>query len=92
VPDAKLVSHGEVKFVEQCSRCHQFGPSVTPDLSRLPPGVRNVFKDIVLKGIMSSNGMGKFDDWLSERDVDAINAYLLNENWKGYKQQESIKQ
>jgi quinohemoprotein ethanol dehydrogenase len=92
MPDPKLIAAGEVKFAEQCSRCHQFGPSVTPDLTRLPPGLRNVFKDIVLKGILSSNGMGKFDDLLSEQDVEAINAYLLNENWKGYNHQESIKQ
>lgn len=91
MPDKKLVDLGEVKFVEQCSRCHQFGPSVTPDLTRLAPAMRGIFKDIVLKGVMASNGMGKFDDWLSVHDVDAINAYLLNENWKGYKQQESMK-
>ena len=91
MPDLKLVSAGETKFVEQCSRCHQFGPSVTPDLRRLPPGVRDMFKDIVLKGVMSNAGMGRFDDILTEKDVAAIDAFLLNENWKGYKEQEAAK-
>jgi quinohemoprotein ethanol dehydrogenase len=89
--DPKLIQLGEVKFVEQCSRCHQFGPSVTPDLRKLAPAMRDMFKDIVYKGVMASNGMGKFDDLLSEHDVEAIGAFLLSENWKGYKEQQTVK-
>jgi len=34
---AAQIVQGEIKFPEQCNRCHVFGPSITPDLRRLPP-------------------------------------------------------
>ena len=27
------IDAGEIKFIEQCTRCHQLGPSTTPDLA-----------------------------------------------------------
>ena len=53
------LAYGEVKFIEQCSRCHTFGVSVTPDLRKLPPEVHAAFKDIVLGGVFGSHGDGK---------------------------------
>jgi quinohemoprotein ethanol dehydrogenase len=79
---------GEVKFVEQCSRCHVFGTSVTPDLRKLPPAIHNFFKDIVLGGAFAPAGMESFSDILSETDVDAIHAYLIDQAWQGYNEQE----
>jgi quinohemoprotein ethanol dehydrogenase len=79
---------GEVKFTEQCSRCHVFGTSVTPDLRKLPSGLHGVFKDIVLGGILAPAGMESFSDILSEADVDAIHAYLIDQAWQGYNEQE----
>lgn len=80
---------GEVKFVQECSRCHVFGPSVTPDLRRLDPGIQAIFKDIVLKGAVAPTGMERFDDILSEADVEAIHDYLIDESWKAYRAQEA---
>ena len=82
------IRNGEVKFVEECSRCHVFGPSVTPDLRRLDPGLHAIFKDIVLKGAVAPTGMERFDDILSEADVEAIHDYLIDESWKAYREQE----
>jgi quinohemoprotein ethanol dehydrogenase len=82
---------GEVKFVEQCSRCHVFGTSVTPDLRKLPPGIQNFFKNIVLGGAFAPAGMESFSDILSEADVDAIHAYLIDQAWQGYNEQEKSK-
>jgi quinohemoprotein ethanol dehydrogenase len=81
------IAQGEVKFIEQCSRCHVFGPSVTPDLRKLPPEVHAEFKNIVLKGDFAPLGMERFDDILTEADVDAIHAYLIDQAWHGYKNQ-----
>ena len=81
------LAQGEVKFIEQCSRCHVFGPSVTPDLRKLPPEVHAEFKNIVLKGDFAPLGMERFDDILSEADVDAIHAYLIDQAWQGYNAQ-----
>jgi len=79
---------GEIKFIQECSRCHVFGPSVTPDLRKLDPGVHAIFKDIVLKGAVAPTGMERFDDILSAADVEAIHAYLIDESWKAYREQE----
>ncbi len=82
---------GEVKFNEQCSRCHVFGTSVTPDLRKLPTAFHDAFKDIVLGGILAPAGMESFSDILSEVDVNAIHAYLIDQAWQGYKEQEKSK-
>jgi quinohemoprotein ethanol dehydrogenase len=79
---------GEVKFNEQCSRCHVFGLNVTPDLRKLPAGLHSAFKDIVLGGILAPAGMESFSDILSDSDVDAIHAYLIDQAWQGYDDQE----
>jgi len=84
-----VVRHGEVKFMEQCSRCHAFGPSITPDLRKMSPGVHPFFNEIVLKGLRSPMGMGRFDDILSKDDVEAIHAYLIDEAWKAYRAQQA---
>jgi quinohemoprotein ethanol dehydrogenase len=55
------------------------GPRVAHDLTRC--------KNIVLKGDFAPLGMEPFDDILSEADVDAIHAYLIDQAWQGYKKQ-----
>jgi quinohemoprotein ethanol dehydrogenase len=88
---AAEIEHGEIKFIEQCSRCHVFGLSVTPDLGKMPPELHAVFKNIVLKGALAPAGMESFDDILSEADVDAIHAYVIDQAWNGYNEQEKSK-
>jgi quinohemoprotein ethanol dehydrogenase len=83
------IRFGEIKFIQECSRCHVLGPSSTPDLRRLDPSLQAVFKDIVLKGAVAPTGMERFDDILSESDVEAIHAYLIDEAWKAYKTQQA---
>ena len=83
------IQAGETKFVQECSRCHVLGPSVTPDLRNLSPSLHAAFEDIVLRGAVAPTGMERFDDLLSEADVDAIHAYLIDESWKAYNAQEA---
>jgi quinohemoprotein ethanol dehydrogenase len=86
---AERIRHGEKMFIQECSRCHAFGPSITPDLRKLNPGLQAMFKDIVLRGAVAPTGMERFDDILSEQDVDDIHAYLIDESWKGWREQEA---
>jgi quinohemoprotein ethanol dehydrogenase len=86
---AALVRTGEILFIQECSRCHAFGPSVTPDLRKLDGGLHAAFKDILLKGAMAPTGMESFADLLSAADVDAIHAYVVDEGWKGFRAQQS---
>ena len=83
------IDAGEVKFIEECSRCHVLGPSSTPDLRRLNDALHAAFKDIVLKGMLAPLGMERFDDILSEQDADNIHAYLIDQSWSAYRAQES---
>lgn len=83
------INAGEVKFIEECSRCHALGLSTTPDLRRLDPGLHAAFKDIVLHGALAAAGMERFDDLLSEKDVDHIHAYLIDQSWIAYRAQEA---
>jgi quinohemoprotein ethanol dehydrogenase len=86
---AASIRAGEVMFVSQCSRCHALGLSTTPDLRKLNPGLHAAFKDIVLHGALAPAGMERFDDLLSERDVENIHAYLIDQSWIGYRAQQA---
>ncbi len=83
------IDAGEVKFIEECSRCHALGLSTTPDLRRLSPGLHAAFKDIVLHGALAPLGMERFDDLLSAKNVDDIHAYLIDQSWIAYKAQQA---
>ncbi len=82
------IDAGEIKFVEECSRCHVLGPSITPDLRKLNDGLHAAFKDIVLKGVLAPAGMERFDDILSEKDVENIHAYLIDQSWMAFREQQ----
>ncbi len=87
--NAEHIRSGETKFIQECSRCHSFGPSVTPDLRKLSAGFHAAFNDIVLRGAVAPTGMERFDDILSEQEVEDIHAYLIEEAWKGWREQEA---
>src|SRR5262249_4543089 len=70
---------GEIRFNEQCSR------------RKLAPEFHNAFKDVVLGGTLALGGMESFSDLLTEADVDAIHAYLIDQAWQGYNEQEKSK-
>jgi quinohemoprotein ethanol dehydrogenase len=87
-----MIAQGEDAFTENCSRCHVLGtPGLTPDLTRLPNEVHSAFNDIVLKGALAPMGMGRFDDLVTKADVEAIHAYLIDQQRQGYKAQRSAK-
>jgi quinohemoprotein ethanol dehydrogenase len=85
----QAIHAGEIKFVEECSRCHVLGLNVTPDLRKLSAGLHAQFKDIVLHGALAPAGMERFDDLLSEQDVDNIHAYVIDQAWVAYRAQEA---
>jgi quinohemoprotein ethanol dehydrogenase len=82
------IQAGETKFIEQCSRCHTLGPNITPDLRKMPQQVHDMFKDILLGGAFAPMGMESFADALSDKDVENIHAYLIEQSWQAYRQQQ----
>jgi len=65
------------------------GPSITPDLRRLNAGLHAQFKDILLRGVLAPAGMERFDDLLSDQDAENIHAYLIDQSWIAYREQQS---
>jgi mono/diheme cytochrome c family protein len=53
----------------------------------MPPGIYHLFPDIVLRGLLSKEGMESFADELTARDVSAIRAYITAEAWSAYRAQ-----
>jgi quinohemoprotein ethanol dehydrogenase len=86
---ASSINAGEIKFIEECSRCHTLGLSTTPDLRKLNPGLHAMFKDIVLHGALAPAGMEPFDDILNDKDVENIHAYLIDQSWIAYRAQQA---
>ena len=44
----------------------------------MQPGTHEAFRQIVLEGLLTHNGMPRWDDILSPGDADAIHAYLID--------------
>ncbi|MGO9633955.1 MAG: PQQ-dependent dehydrogenase, methanol/ethanol family [Steroidobacteraceae bacterium] len=86
---AASIEAGEIKFNEECTRCHALGLSTTPDLRRLDAGLHAAFKDILLRGALAPAGMERFDDILSDKDADDIHAYLIEQSWIAYRAQQA---
>ena len=81
------VAAGEVLYNRFCSRCHELGRGVLPDLRRLSPGLHQAFYDIVLTGALAPLGMGRWDDVLSRADAESIHAYIVDQAWQAYNAQ-----
>ncbi len=95
-PDVKidplLVAKGAVLFDSHCILCHSASPnyfhySLYPDLGKINATMHAAFKDILLKGALSKNGMSSFADILSEADVEAIHQFLIAEQKKGWEKE-----
>lgn len=87
----ELLERGATLYDFYCFICHgDFGNrhlSQHPDLSKLTEAKHLVFNDIVLKGILSQNGMASFSNSLSEEDAEAIHQYVLKQQIEGYNKQ-----
>jgi len=84
----ETVKAGELLYAEHCGRCHGtalMSSAVVPDLRRLSPARHEVFRSIVLDGVLQGTGMAGFADVLDASDADAIQAYVLdaaNDQWE----------
>ena len=75
-----IIAQGKTLFfTSDCALCHSNQHrSITPDLRRMQPGTHAAFRLIVFGGALVNNGMPRWDDRLSEAEVDAIHAYLID--------------
>lgn len=80
----ETLEEGEVLFARYCERCHGFGRGRISDLRRSTTATHNIFGDIVLNGAYVPRGMGRFDDVLTWQDLEAIQAYVIDQAWSAY--------
>ena len=83
------VALGEVLYNRFCARCHVFGVGLLPDLRRLSGPTHQLFYEIVLHGAYQGKGMARWDDVLSRADAESIHAYLVDQAWAAYAQQQA---
>ncbi len=84
-----LIEHGYDLFKRNCNRCHanETASGTVPDLRRMTAKTHAEFADIVLRGKRASKGMGSFAAILSEKDVDAIHAAMVDAAWQKYERE-----
>ena len=70
------IDKGQRLFGRYCSHCH--GDGVIPNLSYSRPEIFESFPQIVGDGIFLGNGMPKFNDRLSEQDIDNIKNFIIS--------------
>ncbi|KAF0186478.1 MAG: pyrrolo-quinoline quinone [Alphaproteobacteria bacterium] len=76
----QTIAFGHGQFLANCAICHSNQPrSTAPDLRRMAPATHAAFNGIVLEGWFLANGMPRWDDTLTPGEVNAIHAYLIDE-------------
>jgi len=78
---AAVLKRGEALFLDRCSRCHVAGggPAVYPNLWNMRPETIEAFHAIVGEGALAYAGMANFSDQLSDSDIAAIKAYIVDD-------------
>jgi cytochrome c553 len=79
--DAATLTKGFGLFEQFCLACHGSGAvagGVLPDLRKSPFLPVDAFYNIVLDGLLQSNGMADFGAVLDRPAVDAIRAYIIH--------------
>lgn len=80
----ETIARGQQLFFSiGCALCHSNQPrAISPDLRRMQPGTHEAFNQIVLEGLLVSNGMPRWDDLMTEEDAEAIHAWLIDTQGK----------
>ncbi len=87
---ARDIAAGEQLFAANCSSCHNNAPrGPVPDLrsSAMIAAAAN-FKSVVRDGALQPRGMPRWDDLLSEAEVEQIRAYVISVARQAYADQQ----
>jgi quinohemoprotein ethanol dehydrogenase len=96
-PSPELVAAGKNAWdAAGCAYCHGMdaigGPGSVPDLRRISAERLELLPQILREGILTSTGMPDYRELLTEQDVPAIRAYVVEQAWRGYLGGEANKQ
>jgi quinohemoprotein ethanol dehydrogenase len=80
--DREQIATGGALYARHCARCHgatnRDNAAGFPNLVWMNRDMHEVFRAIVLDGMLSYGGMAGFADVLSAEDADAIQAYIID--------------
>ena len=83
---ADIAAGGQL-FGANCASCHGNAPRApVPDLRRSV--AHAAFNEIVLRGALQARGMPRWDDVLSEAQVEQIHAYVISTAHQAYAEQQ----
>ena len=93
-PTAAMARAGKAVWdANGCEVCHGVavigGLGSVPDIRRITPERLSLLSEIVRGGLFKATGMPIFADSISEQDLPALKAYLLDRSWDAYRQQEA---
>ena len=89
----ETIAKGAQLFFANCALCHSnMVRSISPDLRRMTPEKHELFRDILLEGLLVGMGMPQWDDLLSEEDVAALHAYLIDLQEKQHAREKALKE
>ena len=77
----KMIAEGRVLFHRYCQFCHgagAVGGKLVPDLRFSSKEVHNIWREIVLDGLLKNEGMPSFKALISESELENIRAYVLD--------------
>ena len=94
-PTPELAHRGKLVYETSfCADCHGLAGETSggtiPDLRRTSTQNPKRFEGVVVRGIMKDTGMPTFKD-IAQEDVQAMQAFLINEAWNAYEAQEQGK-
>lgn len=95
-PDQSLASRGRAIWdANGCELCHGYkvigALGSVPDLRKASALTHDLFPGIVLGGLYKDKGMPMFSDSITADELATLQAYILQEAWKAYDTQESLK-
>jgi len=83
IDDPELIQRGKDLYHSSCFACHGVdlvsSSSQMPDLRYMSARKHELFQPITLDGILHSRGMGDYSSWVTEEEVGAIHAYVIQQ-------------
>ena len=83
------IKDGGALFRTNCASCHGNAERAPiPDLRRSSAATHSAFQQIVRGGALQPRGMPRWDDLLTEAEVDKIHAFIISVARDAYAQQQ----
>jgi PQQ-dependent dehydrogenase (methanol/ethanol family) len=92
----ELIKEGFGLYQDLCMGCHGLNAVsglLIPDLrGSAYLGNPPAWQAVVADGVLKDRGMAAFDDVLTEQQIEAIRAYVIQQSWRGLEVQKARKQ